>query len=76
MTAVNERRQWRRNPARSLAAGIVRTLWLTLPELRASRARHRSPHVLGCIDDYVNGRRFPLDAITTDTSVYNPEIKG
>ena len=64
------------DPGRSLDARIVRTLWMTLPALRASRARHRSPHVLGCIDDYVNGRRFPLDAITTDTSVYNPEIKG
>jgi len=60
---------------RGLDDGIVRTLWMTLPELRASRARHRSPHVLGCIEDYVNGRRCPLDTITTDPSVYVPEIK-
>ena len=63
------------DPDRALDDGIVRTLWLTLPELRASRARHRSPHVLGCVEDYVNGRRYPLDAITTDGSVYDPEIK-
>jgi len=63
------------DPNRSLDDGIVRTLWMTLPELRASRARHRSPHVLGCIEDYVAGRRYPLEAITTDATVYAPEIK-
>jgi 8-oxo-dGTP pyrophosphatase MutT (NUDIX family) len=60
---------------RTLDDGIVRTLWMTLPELRESRARHRSPHVLGCIEDYVAGRRYPLDAIITDPSIYAPEIK-
>ena len=61
--------------SRALDAGIVRTLWMTLPELRASRARHRSPHVLGCVEDYLAGRRYPLATITTDASVYTPEIK-
>ena len=63
------------DPGRALDDGIVRTLWMTLPELRASRAQHRSPHVLGCIEDYVAGRRYPLATITTDASVYTPEIK-
>ena len=63
------------DPGRALDHGIVRTLWMTLPELRASRARHRSPHVLGCIEDFIAGRRYPLDAVTTDPSVYAPEIK-
>ena len=63
------------DPARALDDGIVRTLWLSLPEVRASRARHRSPHVLGCIEDFVAGRRYPLEAVTTDASVYAPEIK-
>jgi 8-oxo-dGTP pyrophosphatase MutT (NUDIX family) len=63
------------DPNLTLDDGIVRTLWMTLPELRASRERHRSPHVLGCIEDYVAGRRYPLDTITTDASVYVPEIK-
>ena len=63
------------DPSRRLDVGIVRTLWMTLPELHASRARHRSPHVLGCIEDYLAGRRYPLDAITTDATVYLPEIK-
>ena len=63
------------DPSLALDDGIVRTLWMTLPELKASRARHRSPHVLGCIEDYLAGRRYPLDAITTDPTVYDPEIK-
>ena len=63
------------DPTRRLDEGIVRTLWMTLPELHASRARHRSPHVLSCIEDYVAGRRYPLSTITTDASVYTPEIK-
>lgn len=64
------------DPERRLDDGIVRTLWMTLPELRASRARHRSPHVLGCIEDFLSGRRYPLDAITTDATVFDPEIKA
>jgi 8-oxo-dGTP pyrophosphatase MutT (NUDIX family) len=63
------------DPSRKLDHGIVRTLWMTLPEIVASRERHRSPHVLGSIEDYVRGRRYPLAAITTDASVYSPEIK-
>ena len=63
------------DPTRRLDDGIVRTLWMTLAEVRASRERHRSPHVLGCIEDYLAGRRYPLDAITTDATVFMPEVK-
>jgi len=59
-----------------LDAGIVRTVWLTPAELRESAARHRSPLVLQCIEDFLAGRRLPLSAITTDASVYHPEIKA
>lgn len=48
---------------RALDAGIVRTLWLTRDEVAAARARHRSPYVLACVDDYLAGRRFPLDLV-------------
>jgi phosphatase NudJ len=57
------------DPARPLDTGIVRTLWLSLDELRASRERHRSPLVLRCIEDDAAGRSLPLDAIVTDDSV-------
>jgi phosphatase NudJ len=56
---------------RALDDGIVRTLWLTLPEIRACAERHRSPLVLQTIEDYLAGQRLPLSAIHTDASVYN-----
>jgi len=43
--------------------------------VRASTARHRSPNVLRCVEDFAAGRRYPLDAVSTDPSVYAPEIK-
>jgi len=44
--------------------GIVRALWLPYDELVAQRARHRSPLVLRCVDDYRAGYRRPLDLVT------------
>ncbi|MFP8781323.1 NUDIX hydrolase [Hydrogenophaga sp. RWCD_12] len=58
------------DPDRRLDTGIVRTLWMTPGELRASADRHRSPLVLHCIEDHLAGRRVPLDAVTTDLSIY------
>jgi 8-oxo-dGTP pyrophosphatase MutT (NUDIX family) len=63
------------DPARRLDAGIVRTLWMSLPELRASRERHRSALVLACIEDYLAGRRHPLSLVHADATVHAPEIK-
>ena len=54
---------------RALDEGIVRTVWMTLDELRASAGRHRSPLVLQCIQDYLAGQRAPLSLIHTDPSV-------
>ena len=59
----------------ALDEGIVRTLWMTLAELRASRERHRSPLVLRCIEDAVAGVRHPLGLVQVDGSVTQPEIK-
>ena len=56
-------------PGQALDEGIVRTVWLTADEIRASTARHRSPLLLTCLEDYLAGRRFPLDVISTDSSV-------
>jgi 8-oxo-dGTP pyrophosphatase MutT (NUDIX family) len=64
------------DPARALDQGIVRTLWLTLDEVRASRARHRSALVLRCIEDHAAGVRHPLELITADATLAVPEIKG
>lgn len=51
------------DPERKLDTGIVRAVWLTLDELRATRERHRSPLILQCCEDYMAGRRYPLDLI-------------
>ena len=58
------------HPDRALDDGIVRTLWLTPDEIRASAERHRSPLVLRCLEDHLAGRRYPLELITTDLSVF------
>jgi 8-oxo-dGTP pyrophosphatase MutT (NUDIX family) len=57
---------------RALDDGIVRAVWLTPDELRSCRARHRSPFVLLSLEDYLGGRRMPLDVIHTDASVLQP----
>lgn len=49
---------------RALDAGIVRPLWMTRDELLATRDRHRSPLILQCVDDWIAGRRYPLELIT------------
>ncbi len=57
------------DPARRLDAGIVRTLWLTLDELRACRERHRSVLVLRSIEDAAAGCAIALERIVTDAGV-------
>ncbi len=56
-------------PGRTLDHGIVRTLWMTPDEVRASAARHRSPLVLRCMEDHLAGRRYPLEVVHTDPGV-------
>ena len=52
-----------------LDVGIVRTLWLSPEEIRASVDRHRSPLLLRCMEDYLSGQRYPMELIYTDPSV-------
>jgi hypothetical protein len=54
---------------RALDEGIVRTLWMTLDEIRASVARHRSPLLLQCVEDYLAGKRYPMELVHVDASV-------
>jgi 8-oxo-dGTP pyrophosphatase MutT (NUDIX family) len=49
---------------RRLDEGIIRAVWLTPEELQRDAARHRSPLVLRCVEDYLAGRRYPLDLLT------------
>lgn len=49
---------------RSLDDGIVRTLWLSREEVLESVSRHRSPLVVRCVEDYLSGKRFAIDALS------------
>jgi ADP-ribose pyrophosphatase YjhB (NUDIX family) len=53
-------------PDQRLDHGIVRTLWMTAEEIRASVSRHRSPVLLQCVEDYLAGTRFPMALLHTD----------
>jgi len=50
--------------ARKLDDGIVRAVWLSPDELAASTIPHRSQLVMRCVQDYLAGRRFPLDFVS------------
>jgi 8-oxo-dGTP pyrophosphatase MutT (NUDIX family) len=47
----------------SLDDGILRAIWLTRDELIARQGDLRSPMVITCIDDYLSGKRFPLEML-------------
>lgn len=48
---------------RALDDGILRAVWMTPDEIRATADRHRSPLVWQCVSDYLAGRRFPLELL-------------
>jgi len=48
---------------RTLDKGILRAVWMSAAELRAQGNRLRSPLVTRCVEDYLAGRRFPLDMV-------------
>ena len=51
------------DPQRELDTGIERALWLTPEELAARSHAHRGPMVQRSLDDYLAGRRAPLDLL-------------
>lgn len=54
-----------------LDEGIVRSVWLSLDELKATAHLHRSPIVLDSVRDYLAGQRYDMGLIHADTSVYS-----
>ena len=56
-------RPLRHDPGRRLDDGILRALWLDRDEIAAAADRLRSPLILHSIDDWIAGRRLPLDSI-------------
>ncbi len=51
------------DPLLALDEGIVRALWMTPEELEGASGRHRSPLVWRAVQDYLAGRRHPLDLL-------------
>ena len=51
---------------RPLDKEIVRLHWLTPGELKKRQAEHRSPLVQKCVDDFLAGRRYPLELFSTE----------
>lgn len=51
------------DPERALDEGIIAARWLSPDEIRASSERHRSPLILRCVEDWLAGRRYPLDLL-------------
>ena len=56
-------RPLRHHPNQPLDEGIIGPRWLTRDELLTEKDRWRSHLVLRCIDDYLDGERFPLRLI-------------
>lgn len=52
--------------ARALDKEIVATHWLTLDELKARSAMHRSPLVQKCVEDHLAGRSYPLELLSSE----------
>ncbi len=52
-----------RQVTEKLDTGIIAAHWLGLEDIQTRKPQLRSPLVLECIQDYRNGRRFPLDVI-------------
>ncbi|WP_447749680.1 NUDIX hydrolase [Pseudomonas nicosulfuronedens] len=56
-------RPLRHHPERALDDGILGARWMTREELVAQPDRWRSHLVPRCVDDYLEGERFPLSLI-------------
>lgn len=50
-------------PEQALDEGILQAIWMTRDEVANNKHRLRSHLVLDCIDDYIAGKRFPLNFI-------------
>lgn len=51
-------------PMQELDDGIVQAVWMSIDEIREKASLMRSPQVLTCFEDYLAGKRFPLQVIT------------
>jgi len=55
-------------PQQALDDGIIQTVWKSRDELIQLQHKLRSSMVIGCIDDYLAGKRFPMDMLVNVAS--------
>jgi 8-oxo-dGTP pyrophosphatase MutT (NUDIX family) len=53
------------DPDQALDDGIIRAAWKSREQLVQPSCKLRSPMVINCIDDYLAGKRYPLDMLIT-----------
>ena len=51
-------------PLQELDDGIVQAVWMDIDEMRDKASLMRSPQVLTCVEDYLAGKRYPLQVVT------------
>ena len=51
------------DPDQELDDGIIHAIWKSREELVQQPDKLRSPMVINCIDDYLAGKRYPLDML-------------
>jgi 8-oxo-dGTP pyrophosphatase MutT (NUDIX family) len=51
-------------PMQELDIGIVQAVWMDIDEMRDKAGLMRSPQVLMCVEDYLAGKRYPLEVVT------------
>lgn len=51
------------DPQQALDEGILQAPWMSRDEVYQQRQNLRSPMVINCIDDYIAGKRYPLDLV-------------
>jgi 8-oxo-dGTP pyrophosphatase MutT (NUDIX family) len=51
------------NPEQPLDEGIEQAVWMSLDEMKAAASQMRSELVIKSVEQYLNGHRYPLDAV-------------
>lgn len=51
------------NSEQALDDGIIQAVWKSRDELMQHQEKLRSPMVINCIDDYLAGKRYPMDML-------------
>ncbi|MFZ9406612.1 MAG: NUDIX hydrolase [Burkholderiaceae bacterium] len=62
------------DPGRALDEGIVHAIWMDPREILAQPERHRSPLVARTVEDFLAGRRYPLELLWTHPSALEPSV--